>query len=76
MSDPLTHLAGAIDAINFVTDGAGIAKAEIRLADERDGRKLIAFLNATHTADARLIGPFDDKGHEIVINGVRVTWPQ
>jgi len=76
MADALSHLAEAIQAMNFVTEGAGIAPVEIRLADERDGRKLIAFLNATQTAQSKFVGPFDDKGHEFTIDGVKVTWPQ
>ncbi len=76
MADALTHLYGAIDAINFITEGAGIAPAEIRLADERDARALIAILNACDSTRMLLASPIDDKGHEFTINGVRITWPQ
>ncbi len=76
MADPLSHFIDGIRAISFVAEGAQIAPVEIRLADERDGRKLIAFLNATDTARALLASPIDPKGHEFTIEGVRVTWPQ
>jgi len=76
MADALTHLYGAIDAIKFVTDGAGIGKVEIRVADERDARKLITFLKACDSTRMLLASPIDIKGHEFTINDVKITWPQ
>lgn len=76
MPDPLTHLVDAVEAMSFVAEGAGIAALEIRVADERDARKLISFLNACDSARAILASPIDIKGHEFKIGDVRVTWPQ
>lgn len=76
MPDPLSHLVEAVEAISFVAEGAGIAALEIRVADEPDARKLIAFLNACDSARMLLASPIDIKGHEFKIGDVRVTWPQ
>lgn len=76
MPDPLTHFVDACEQLSFVAQGSDIKPLEIRVADERDGRKLIAFLNACHSALQILPSPIDEKGHEFRIGDVRVTWPQ
>jgi hypothetical protein len=76
MPDPLSHFADACAAISFVTEGAGIKPIEIRVADERDARALIAFLMASDSARTIMASPIDEKGHEFKICDIRVTWPQ
>ena len=76
MPDPLSHFAEACSMLSFVAEGAEIKPLEIRVADEHDGRRLVMFLMACHSALQILPSPIDAKGNEFKIGDVRVTWPQ